>query len=330
MTSAATSGLGLPVGLLLSDTGSDGPVLPADRPRFYELCTADGVRYEQIATLHDSDVLVSTVLATCPRYEVSQRCRFCAIDTSAIDTSANGESSRYPGTTPTTLAVRSASDLAEVAEAAVRLDGARQMVLTAGPSLGLSEGPSLGPSLEPDRSALHLARCVRAVTAAVPGLPVQVQIEPPGDLMSISALRRAGATTIGVSVYSLDDEVRKCWMPGRSTVSLSRYWAAWDEAVRVFGRNRVFTSLVLGLGDSPDDLVDAARLLIERGVHPLVVPLRPAAGTVAAADGFTAPAAEVLADVTARVAGLLTAAEMRWAGRHGFYGACSAMAVSGG
>lgn len=317
MTSAATSGLYLGVGLLL---GGDEPVQPSDRPRFYDLCTADGVCYEQIATLHGSDVLVSTVLATCLRYEDSQRCRFCAMD----------EPSRHPGAT---LAVRSASDLAEVAEAAVRLDGARQMVLIAGPSPGPSEDQSQDQSQGPDRSALHLARCVRAVTAAVPGLPVQVQIEPPGDLMSISALRRAGAAAIGVSVDSLDDEVRKHWMPGRSTVPLSRYWAAWDEAVRVFGRDRVFTSLVLGLGESPDELVDAARLLIERGVHPFVVPLRPAAGTVAAADGVPPPAAEVLADVTARVAVLLTAAEMRWAGQHAgreAHGACSAMAVSGG
>jgi hypothetical protein len=38
------------------------------RPRFYDLVTADGVRYEQIARLHGPDVLATTVVQTCIRY----------------------------------------------------------------------------------------------------------------------------------------------------------------------------------------------------------------------------------------------------------------------
>src|SRR5689334_12984869 len=38
------------------------------RPRFYDLTTADGVRYEQIARLHGKDVLATTVVQTCIRY----------------------------------------------------------------------------------------------------------------------------------------------------------------------------------------------------------------------------------------------------------------------
>lgn len=288
-----------------TDTGVD--VEPVRRPRFYDLCTADGVPYEQIARLHGSDVLATTVVQTCMRYEPAQRCRFCAIE----------ESLRAGATT----AVKSASELAEVAEAAVRLDGVRQMVMTTGTTRGR------------DRGATHLARCVRAVTAAVPELPVQVQIEPPEDLTAITVLRRAGAAAIGIHVESLDDEVRSRWMPGKATVPLSRYWQAWDEAVRVFGRNRVSTYLLVGLGEDPDELVDGARELIERGVYPFVVPLRPAAGTLAAADGATPPPAGLLADVTARVAALLSAAGMRGADQRAgcaACGACSALAVAGG
>ena len=35
-------------------------------------------------------------------------------------------------------------------------------------------------------------------------------------------------------------------MPGKATVPLSEYWAAWREAVRVFGHNRVSTYLLVG------------------------------------------------------------------------------------
>ena len=38
------------------------------RPKFYDLTTADGVPYRQIALLHGADVLASTVVQTCIRY----------------------------------------------------------------------------------------------------------------------------------------------------------------------------------------------------------------------------------------------------------------------
>jgi hypothetical protein len=52
------------------------------RPKFYDLTTADGVRYEQIARLHGKDVLATTVVQTCIRYAEDQRCRFCTIEES--------------------------------------------------------------------------------------------------------------------------------------------------------------------------------------------------------------------------------------------------------
>lgn len=50
------------------------------QPRFYAMQTFDGVPYSHIATLHGSDVLATTVLQTCIRYESRRKtCKFCAI-----------------------------------------------------------------------------------------------------------------------------------------------------------------------------------------------------------------------------------------------------------
>src|SRR5258708_36591666 len=50
------------------------------RPRFYERSTADGIPYSKIATLHGRDVLATTILQTCIRYQSRTRtCQFCAI-----------------------------------------------------------------------------------------------------------------------------------------------------------------------------------------------------------------------------------------------------------
>jgi radical SAM protein (TIGR04043 family) len=287
----------------------DGParVEAVARPAFYELVTADGVPYHRIARLHGSDVLATTVVQTCVRYGEDTRCRFCAIEASLAARA--------------TTRVKSPDQLAEVAEAAVRLDGVRQMVMTT------------GTAASPDRGARYLVRCTAAVRAAVPGLPIQVQCEPPGDLGVLAELHDAGATAVGIHVESLDDRVRRRWMPGKATVPLAEYWAAWHEAVRVFGRNRVSTYLLVGLGEDPDELVAGAAALAAAGVYPFVVPYRPLAGTLAAADGVPAPTPARLADVTARVAEDLRRHEMRGRDQQAgcaACGACSALTAAGG
>jgi radical SAM protein (TIGR04043 family) len=206
-----------------------------------------------------------------------------------------------------------------VTEAAVRLDGVKQLLMTT------------GTTATADRGARYLARCVAAIVEAVPGLPVQVQCEPPGDLSALAALREAGATAIGIHVESLDDGVRRRWMPGKATVPLSAYWEAWAEAVRVFGRNRVSTYLLVGLGEDPAELVAGAERLIDLGVYPFVVPFRPIAGTLA--GGEPAPTPERLAAVSRRVGAALAAAGMRGTDQRAgcaACGACSTLADAGG
>ena len=283
-----------------AETGLDVQII--DRPAFYDLTTADGIPYEKLAKLHGRNVLATTVVQTCVRYTPDQRCRFCSIE----------ESLKSGATT----AVKRPAELAEVAEAAVRLDGVTQMVMTTGTSAGT------------DRGARHLARCVRAVKAAVPGLPIQVQCEPPADLSVITELRDAGADAIGIHVESLDDEVRRRWMPGKATVPLTQYRAAWREAVRVFGRNQVSTYLLVGLGEDPDELVAGATELIAMGVYPFVVPFRPHPGTLAVdVDRAVSPDAAIVEKVSREVAAALRMAGMAGADQRAGCASCGACGV---
>jgi radical SAM protein (TIGR04043 family) len=292
-------------GRLLLDGADTGLGVEAvARPRFYDLTTEDGISYEKIARLHSSNVLATTVLQTCSRYAEDTRCRFCAIEASL----AAGA----------TIAVKTPAMLAEVASAAVELDGVTQMVMTTGTSTGR------------DRGATHLARCVKAVHKAVPHLPIQVQLEPPADLAAITGLYDAGARSIGIHVESLDDKARLRWMPGKGSVPMAEYRAAWAEAVRVFGWNQVSTYLLIGLGEDPDELVAGCEELISMGVYPFVVPYRPLAGTLAKEiDQVPAPPHAVVYDVTRRVAAALRRAGMLGAGQAAGCAACGACSALG-
>lgn len=223
------------------------------RPKFYDLKTADGIPYEQIATLHSHDVLATTVLQHCIRMnDKATACQFCSIDQSLKD--------------GRTLIRKRPEQLAEVAKAAVELDGITQMILTTGT-----------PSTS-DRGTEILFDSVTAIRAVV-DLPIQVQCEPPDDFSWFAKLKNAGAVSIGMHLEAVSDRVRHKIMPGKAEVSLDKYFAAFKAAVEVFGRGQVSTYILAGLGDTREEILDMTAKLTEIGVYPFVVPFVPIQGT---------------------------------------------------
>ena len=232
------------------------------QPQFYHLNTAEGIPYWQIALLHSHDVLATTVLQTCMRYaDRATACQFCAIGQS-LDAGR-------------TIARKTPAQLAEVAAAAVRLDGVKQMVMTT------------GTPHTPDRGAAYLSDCARAIKQQV-DLPLQAQCEPPADFVWFERMHAAGINSLGMHLEAVTPAVRARVMPGKATVSVERYFEAFAAAVEVFGWGQVSTYLLAGLGDSLNVLVEISDRLIQVGVYPFVVPFVPITGTPLAA----APAPE--------------------------------------
>ena len=68
-------------------------------------------------------------------------------------------------------------------------------------------------------------------------------------------------------------------MPGKAEVTRARYLEAFTAAVEIFGKGQVSTYLLAGLGDTLQSLHEAARVLINLGVYPFIVPFVPVNGT---------------------------------------------------
>ena len=247
------------------------------RPRFYDLTTADGVPYHQIALLH-LDSLASTVVQTCNYWGNSDQCGFCGIGLSL----ASGA----------TIAKKTPAMLAEVAVAAKELDGAVDATLTT------------GSSVAPDRGALYVARCGQAVKEAA-GLPVEVQFEPPRDLAVLDQVHGMGIDAVGVHVESFDPAVLARVAPGKFRTGIDRYFQTWERAVELFGEGRVSTYVILGLGEDPELTVEMCRRAVGIGVYPFVVPLRPVAGSLM--EHVPAPSREYTEPIYRKVAGFLAA-----------------------
>ena len=253
------------------------------QPRFYARSTADGIPYSHIATLHGSDVLATTVLQTCIRYESRRKaCRFCAIGQSL----AAGR----------TIAHKTPAQLAEVAKAAVELDGVKHMVMTT------------GTPPTPDRGAKVLCDSAEAIRAAV-DLPLQAQCEPPDTDAWFQRLKDAGVDTLGMHLEVIGDTLRREILPGKAEVPMSRYWDAFEAAVEVFGRGQVSTYLLAGLGDSAELLLATSERLLAMGVYPFVVPFVPISGTPL--EDRPAPSAEFMRSVLEPLGRLVADAGLR-------------------
>lgn len=253
------------------------PVAFPRRPRFYDLSTADGVPYRHLAVLHGTDVLATTVVQTCIHWNLEEdRCRFCGIGISLKN--------------KTTIPVKTPAQLAEVAEAAVRLDGVKHFVMT------------MGTINETDKGALYMAKCVRAVKAAV-DIPVEVQFEPPADLDVLTEVRDAGADSIGIHLEAFDQAVRERILPGKARISVDYYFTTLRRAVELFGVGQVSSYIIVGLGESPASIIAGCQRLVDIGVFPFVVPLRPILGTEM--QDVTPPSPEIMTLIYRAVAGML-------------------------
>lgn len=241
-----------------------GLVRAVPRPVFYDGRTADGIPYSQIARLHGMDCLASTVFQECVRYEnLKTRCRFCA-----IGASLDGGS---------TIRVKTPEQLAEVALAARNLDGVRHVTLTA------------GTTADPDVGALYLGRCAQAIKETAE-LPVEIQFEPLRDKALYRRLRDMGVDDVGIHIESFDPSVRRRITPGKALISMETYYEAFEVAVDVFGRNKVSTYVILGLGEDEELTIEGCRKTAAMGVYPVVVPLRPLLDSFLAGAGPVDPA----------------------------------------
>lgn len=257
-------------------------VLFPKQPKFYSQSTSDGVPFWKIAQLHSHNVLATTVLQNCIRYgDKSTSCQFCAI----------GESLKNNRT----ISYKRPFQLAEVAKAAVEMDGVEQFVITTGT-----------PST-PDRGAKVLYESVKAIKASV-NIPIQVQCEPPDDFSWFRKLKDAGADALGMHLEAADEHVRRQIMPGKAEVPVTYYMEAFKAAVAVFGRGQVSTYLLAGLGDSRETLVNISRELIALGVYPFIVPFVPVKGTPL--ENHTPPDKDFMQEVLSQVGGMLSQAEI--------------------
>jgi len=120
-----------------------------------------------------------------------------------------------------------------------------------------------GVEVSPQEEAERVAGIVRDLKRF--GVPVGVSISPFPSVNQI--LKDAGADEVKYNLECVDRELFSQVCPG---ISFQEIMDALSEAVGIFGKNRVFTNIIVGLGESDELLRRSIDELTEWGVIPVL------------------------------------------------------------
>jgi len=117
------------------------------------------------------------------------------------------------------------------------------------------------------------------------GLPIGVSIFP-GE-HTADRLHALGVAEVKFNVEAANRDLFSTMCPG---LPYDVVWNALKRSVELFGRNHVFSNLIIGLGESDEEAKSCISALCAIGVIPVLRPLNPAG----ALSGYSRPSAERL------------------------------------
>ena len=137
-------------------------------------------------------------------------------------------------------------------------------------------------------------------------LPIGVSIYPTDK--TPDHLKELGVAEVKFNLEAATPELFATMCPG---LDYELLWQVLDRSVGLFGRNRVFSNVIIGLGETDAEMETCIRKLTSHGVIPVLRPLNP----VADLAGTPRPSAERLSKIMAIHVQALTEAGLD-PGRH--------------
>jgi biotin synthase-related radical SAM superfamily protein len=116
------------------------------------------------------------------------------------------------------------------------------------------------------KKAVEVVKALRAKYS----VPIGVSVYPTET--SSEELHAAGATEIKYNVETMDPEIFSRFCPG---LSLDYILKSLEKAVEIFGKNRVTSNFILGMGESDDCVMFGIDRITKMGVIPNLRPISP-------------------------------------------------------
>lgn len=131
-----------------------------------------------------------------------------------------------------------------------------------------------GTSETPDRGISDFIKVIRVIKEIMPKAKISVEIAPPESNEYLDLLFNEGIDSITMNLEFYDQDVRRDICPGKSKISIERYFEAMQYSVQKLKRGNVSSVLIAGIEDVAMTCLGAHRLM-DIGVLPTIIPFRP-------------------------------------------------------
>lgn len=122
----------------------------------------------------------------------------------------------------------------------------------------------------------YYSNIARKIHEQHPNAKISLETIPTISRDGLEQYKRSGITQILMNLELANESVRKMWCPGKSSISRSRYFDAYAEAVQIFGKWNVGSVLLYGIeGVTSDDILSCVREFCKIGVYPVIMPFQP-------------------------------------------------------
>jgi len=125
----------------------------------------------------------------------------------------------------------------------------------------------------------HLTALTRAIHQKV-NVPISISCQPLNS-ENIKALADAGAERIGISLDAATEELfdKIKGLSAGGPYCWEKQFKLLGEAVQIFGKGKVSTHLIVGLGETEREMVEIIQQCVDMGVLPALFAFTPIAGT---------------------------------------------------
>jgi biotin synthase-related radical SAM superfamily protein len=114
----------------------------------------------------------------------------------------------------------------------------------------------------PSKACRDMARMVRSIRAAFPRVPIGVEPYTVNEA-DLEEVRLAGADELKLNIQCATDEIFEKVCPGLDRKGI---WRNLSAGVRLFGRGKVCSNLIIGLGETDRDVLSVVEKLAGMGV----------------------------------------------------------------
>lgn len=225
------------------------PISFIPRPHFYGKHIANGMLSEKVGVLYGSKYILSFFTrGYCHYFSIGKQCKFCSLNPTRKSLGKDNTLFITPSMAKemTQLAFAIRTDIAYINHCS-----------------GTHKSNDLGLKFQID-----VLQTIVSVTP--PGIKQHMLTMPPDNLNLLKELLRAGLGTINFALEVFDPQKFRYICEGKNELyGRDKFFEAYEEAVRAFGKGKVYANFVGGL-ESIETMEEGFWYLADQGVAPSI------------------------------------------------------------